>query len=93
MRLLPFVALLLVGCLHVTDAFEGTCIKGQITQEQADEINAREWQRNPGYCNGNTYTDKDGKRRDGTAGCKAQAGDRILSGSCSQGLKSLKHGD
>ena len=90
------VVALYTGCqtLHFDDAIETACIKGRISAKQADAINdAGHKQREPGYCLGQSYTDDAGTIRQGNAWCQAEEGDRILAGSCSEMLKTLRTGD
>jgi len=88
------IALVLgTGCAHPGDAFEAACIKGRLSQAQADEINLREWDRRPGYCYGETYTDDDGVVREGQAHCDAEPGDRVLVAGCSLAASIFRHGD
>jgi len=87
------LACLLMGCAHYGDAVEAGCVKFQISALQAEAMSDIPPRRSPGYCLGNTYTDKSGKRHEGTAWCKPQEGDRVLRASCSSALKILKTGD
>jgi len=94
--LIVLISMLFIGCftMYLDDAFETACIKGQLSDAQAYMLQVfPEKRREPGYCLGQTYTDKKGKVREGTAWCRPVEGDRILSGSCSQALKTLKTGD
>jgi hypothetical protein len=87
------ICLALTGCLHPSDAVESLCIKGRLSAEQATAVNAREWNRTPGYCAGQTYDDKSGDPQEGQSDCQAREFDRVLAADCSNFGKVLRHGD
>ncbi len=67
-----------LGCACSGPSFiDEECIKGRISQEQADEINKGPWEHLPSY-----NRNADGKCKD----C-AEEKDRILSAKCSQFIK------
>ena len=88
----PIVPLLLAGCVHF-DAFDRLCIKGRLSQQQADVVNALPWNNVPGYCSEETLGEEIGKPREdqrtGRVPCRVEAEDRILASQCSEFLKRL----
>ena len=78
---------------HPGDAFESLCIKGRLSSEQAQEVNALDWSRRPNYCSDEIGKDKNGKRYVGQSHCKAEKHDRILRASCSQFPRIFGRGD
>lgn len=86
-------AVLACGCLHLGDSLEAACIKGRLSEAQAAAVNARSWERSPGYCAGNHYDDDAGERREGQAHCEAERFDRVLAAHCSVAAGVARHGD
>lgn len=84
---------LALGCMHVSDAIESACIKGRISEAQAQAINERPWSRNPGYCRGNSYTDDEGEVREGESHCRAEPDDRVLAAHCAAFSRIVRSGD
>ncbi len=78
---------------HIGDAFESLCIKGRISVEQAEAINAVSWRHTPTYCEDEAGIDKNGKPYIGQSDCRARQYDRILRAECSHFGKMAMRGD
>lgn len=82
MKVFPVAAVLLgalfvSGCVgHMVDK---KCIRGRLSEEQANAINAEHWGKLPSY----------NKNHEGTCKHCAKAGDRVLASECSDFLKEV----
>lgn len=81
------------SCGRLFDATEAACVKGRLSAKQAMAVNERGWGRGPGYCSGRDYQDAYGVTREGESACDAREGDRVVSASCAQALRSFRWGD